>query len=247
MTRVMYDAIRPTLIPDPAPAVVAGYVGGAWPSWHGYIDTNGVSVPSVRTLFPRAVHVSVAVSPDLDAHVLDCERFDATPVQCPAWAVRQRARGSVAYVYMNASTWPSVVAAFDAAHVPQPQYWVADYSSAPIIPPGAAGLQWRCTPGYDVSVVADYLPGIDPAPAGPARPGTPYPTGDVDMIVTRTVVDRLGRPLPGPSQVVCVHAAGLHVHGASSTAVDVALKAGVHPPVPVNQLQHDELVRCLVG
>lgn len=172
MTRTMYDAITPAQIPAGA-TMVAGYVGGQWPSY----------AEAVRR-FPHAVHVSIAVQADEDAQVLDCERYDATPQQCPGWAVRQRHRGQVPTVYCNTSTWPSVRAAFRAQGVPLPLWWAAQYDNDPALIAGAVAKQYRTTPGYDVSSVVNYWPGVDPAPKPPAPvPVPPFTMKGPRMIV----------------------------------------------------------------
>lgn len=150
MTRIMYDGINPSSIPKDA-EIVASYVDGKWPNY-----------PQLKTLFPHALHLSIAVDPAHDAQCLDVERFDATPEQAPAWAARQRKRGNpYPWVYMNSATWSAVRAAFNDQSVPEPLYWVANYDGRPIIPAGAIGKQYRNTPGYDESVIADSIPGFD--------------------------------------------------------------------------------------
>jgi hypothetical protein len=146
--------------------MVAGYVAGQWPSYAGLVAR-----------FPHAVHVSIAVEASQDAQVLDCERFDATPAQCPAWAQRQRRRGQVPTVYCNSSTWPTVRAEFAAQGVALPLWWAAQYDGLAELVPGSIAKQYRgdVPPGYDVSIVADLWPGVDPP-----RPPTPAPTARKD-------------------------------------------------------------------
>lgn len=157
MTRTMYDAITPTHIPHDA-EMVAGYVGGRWPSYYGYTDGDGNHIPSIRDQFPNAVHVSIAVEANQDADVLDVERYDATPAQAPAWVERQRKRGAQPTVYCSESVWPDVRHAFNAANVADPDYWIANYDGHAVIPDGAVAKQYENTPGYDVSLVADCWP-----------------------------------------------------------------------------------------
>jgi hypothetical protein len=77
---VMFDAVEPSQIPVDAPCV-AGYTGGAWPTYHELDD-----------LFPHAHHVSIAISASEDADILDVEPGDASPDQAPGWAARQIVR-----------------------------------------------------------------------------------------------------------------------------------------------------------
>jgi hypothetical protein len=101
--------------------------------------------------------------------VCDVENGDLTPEQAPDWVYRQRARGIIPSVYCNQSTWPAVKAAFTARNIPQPYYWIANYSNGPLIPTGASAIQYQNNPGYDVSNVAPIWPTIDglvkPTPA----------------------------------------------------------------------------------
>jgi len=163
--RLMYDAIYPKNIPANA-VVVASYVDGKWPNYTDAVNR-----------FPYARHLSIAVFAKDDAMALDVERYDASPQEAPGWVARQRKRGYAhPIVYMNTATWPAVRAEFKRQNVPEPLYWVADYTSGPSIPTGAIAHQYQGTtpPGYDVSVIADYVPGLDPAPA-------PVQGKDLDM------------------------------------------------------------------
>jgi len=161
--RTMYDAVTADniLAANPRPQMVAGYVdkiklepwsGGDW------------------ALFPDAVKVQIVKKATTNAgHVLDVEPGDATPSEAPGWVKMRRAAGADPTVYCNASTWPTVRAAFQAAGVAEPHWWIAHYDGDPTIPAGAVAKQYRgdVAPGYDVSSVVDYWPGVDPAPGAP--------------------------------------------------------------------------------
>lgn len=167
MTRTMYDSTNPAAIPVTA-GMVAGYVDGAfvWPAagW---------------ARFPRAVKVRIAVFASTnDGVVLDVERGDAAPAQAPGWVQRRRAAGMDPSVYCSISLWPAVRAAFHAAGVAEPHYWVAGYpAGGAVIPGGAIAHQYAdpLTSGgqWDLSVVADYWPGIDPAGGNVSTPNSP--------------------------------------------------------------------------
>ena len=157
MTRMMYDGVNASSVPSGA-AIYAGYVDGQWQSYE-----------SLVAKFPNARHVSICVTASGSARVLDVETGDASPAQAPGWVARQRAAGNqYPVVYMNSSTWPAVKAAFADQGVAAPLYWVAAYvddaSDVPDIPSGAIGIQYYDFGGYDASRVADYWPGLDPAP-----------------------------------------------------------------------------------
>lgn len=168
MTRTMYDALSTQAAAIPADAeLVAGYIDAgpvpAAPPWG----------PAEWALFPHAIHVGIATQPGTNAgDVLDVEAGDATPDQAPGWVSMRRAAGASPSVYCSASAWPTVRAAFAAAGVAEPPYWIASYSQPPdtSIPAGAVAHQWGgpASGAYDVSTVADHWPGIDPPPAPPA-------------------------------------------------------------------------------
>lgn len=152
--RTMYDGISPTRLPYGA-QLYAGYDDGRWPD--AYTIANrfpGIPVVRITTTWG-----------DNAGDVLDVERGDATPEQAPTWVARRRCAGATPTVYCSLSAWPTLKDVFSADAMPEPNWWVADYTlTAADLPAGAVALQYASTPGYDVSVVADYWPGIDPVP-----------------------------------------------------------------------------------
>lgn len=162
MTRTMYDGVDATRLPTTA-QMVAGYVDGLY-KWS---DANWAR-------FPRSVKVRIAVfSQTNDGQVLDVEPGNATPAQSVDWVLMRRRAGVDPTVYMNTSTWPTVRSAFQARGVAEPHYWVAQYDGVASIPAGAIGKQYVNDEanGWDLSVIADHWPGIDPNPA--PHPPTP--------------------------------------------------------------------------
>jgi hypothetical protein len=97
------------------------------------------------------------------------ETGDATPAQAPGWVKARRAAGADPTVYCSASLWPTVRAAFTAAGVAQPHYWIAHYDGDPTIPAGAVAKQYVDPPNsgghWDLSAVAGHWPGVDITPA----------------------------------------------------------------------------------
>ena len=161
MTRTMYDSITPGNIPNSA-TMVAGYADGRY-----------ANLGAMRARFPHATIVSIAVRWTTRAQVLDVEAGDATPTQAVQWCTQTMADtpNHLLTVYCNTSEWPHVRAAFQNAGVTEPNYWVAQYDNNPAIPAGAIAKQYQGdTHGYDKSVVADYWPGVDPAPKPSGTP-----------------------------------------------------------------------------
>ncbi|WUV07586.1 hypothetical protein OG738_38375 [Amycolatopsis sp. NBC_01488] len=154
----MYDAVTAgnILEKDGRPVLVAGYV-----------DRIKLAPWSADdwALFPDALKVRIVKKASTDdGHVLDVELGDATPEQAPGWARRRRESGFAhPVVYCNRSTWPKVKAAFAAQGVEPPLYWIATATGRPEIPDGAIAAQYLLdvAPGIDISVVADFWPGVD--------------------------------------------------------------------------------------
>lgn len=159
MTRVLYDAVTVANVPAGA-TLVAGYDDGYY---------NNVAAFAAR--FPHAGIVSITVfASDNKGIVLDVETGDATPAQAPGWAKMRRHAGADPTVYCNSSTWQAVKDAFTNAGEPQPHYWIAQYDGVAVIPAGAVAKQYADRGPYDLSIVADYWPGVDSAPP-PPQPG----------------------------------------------------------------------------
>jgi len=161
----LYDSVDASVIPADAEAV-AGYVDGRYrwsaADWARF----------------RGLKLGIAVFATDDGDVLDVEAGDATPDQAPGWVVRQRARGIDPIVYCSRSAWPAVRAAFAAAGVPEPRWWIAQYDGDPTLAPGEWGHQYagNVAPGVDLSVIADQ-------PASPA-PRPSVQTKEVTMFMT---------------------------------------------------------------
>ncbi|MBS2962909.1 hypothetical protein KGA66_07635 [Actinocrinis puniceicyclus] len=155
MTRTMYDGVDASLLPTSA-ELVGGYVDGLY-RWSA----------ANWTRFPDAVKVRIAVFPTTnDGHVLDVEPGNATPAESVDWVLMRRHAGVDPTVYMSYSTWPQLRSAFQARGVAEPHYWVALYDGVATIPAGAVAKQYYNNNqlGYDLSVVADHWPGVDPSP-----------------------------------------------------------------------------------
>lgn len=149
--RTMYDAVTPGNIPASA-QMVAGYIDGRY-AWRA----------ADWARFPGAVKVRIAVFASTnDGHVLDCENGDATPGQCPGWVSRRRATGADPTVYCSLAAWGAVRNCFISAGVREPHYWIAAYpGNGPALYAGSVAHQYADPGPVDISVVADYWPGVD--------------------------------------------------------------------------------------
>jgi hypothetical protein len=154
----MYDSTTAADIPADA-VMVAGYIDGLY-AWH----------PADWARFPGARHVRIAVNPATSgADVYDVETGDLTPAQCPAVWRRERARGREPVAYVNRANRAQVMAAFDAAGLYRPHVWQATLDNSQPWDPGVVAIQYagQAITGkhYDLSVVEEFWPGVDPAPS----------------------------------------------------------------------------------
>lgn len=159
MTRRMYDSDNPNAIPANAP-MVAGYIdgdSGRWPesAWNRFTG--------------KKVRIARRVSTN-DGHVLDVEAGIPTVwppnLNIVKWVQMRRRAGVEPTIYCNQlNDWPGIRQLFNATSVRQPYYWVARYDNVAVIPAGAIAKQYANPPlaggHYDLSVVADYWPGVD--------------------------------------------------------------------------------------
>lgn len=83
-------------------------------------------------------------------------------VEKGALTIQQAIQIGYGSVYCSTSGWPANVAAYRAAGKPQPNWWVAAYPGiGPTIPAGAIAHQYTDVGPYDLSIVADFWPGVD--------------------------------------------------------------------------------------
>lgn len=118
----MFDSIDVSQIPVNARAV-AGYVGGRWPTFY-----------SLKTRFPKAERLSIAVFASEDADCLDVEPGDATIAQAPRWVKRQLAGGAKRpVVYTSVSQAKSLLDSLAKAGIPRSKVrlWTAHYTFKP--------------------------------------------------------------------------------------------------------------------
>lgn len=185
MTRVMYDALEPNGIPlnIEAGALVAGYV-----------DNTSVPDSYARMVkrFPNYRHVSISSHARNAAQVLDVERGAVDPSDRATivnWVNQQLSGGGKPIIYANTSTWPQVRSYFTTP----PQWWEANWNGQRVINPGTVGHQLAGEPGYDLSVMLDHIPGIDPAPRPDGDDMTPQ---DIYVILTQFFTDAKDPKVP---------------------------------------------------
>jgi len=181
--RTLYDSVTANNIPKSA-TLVAGYVDGNY-KWSAKDWAR----------FPNSVKLQIAVHANTVADVLDVEvGNDMVPTHWVTWAKLARTAGRTPIIYMNTATWAQVRHAFLSRGVPEPLYWVAQYDNIKTVPAGAIAKQYADVGPYDLSVVVDHIPGVDPAPKPKPKP-TPVPVPKVrrndmhaDLVLNKPLV-----------------------------------------------------------
>lgn len=163
VTRTMLDGISPLRLPDSGD-LYAGYDDGRWPD-----------AGAIAARFGGKRVLRITTDPlDLIGDVLDVERGDARPAQIPGWLTARRSAGAWPSVYCSSSALPTCREAVDAAGIAEPPWWVAAYPGKTVsLTNGIVAHQYASFRGYDVSVVADYWPGVDPEPSTTTTPPQP--------------------------------------------------------------------------
>jgi len=176
--RYMYDSVNTNNLPVNGD-FYAGYVAGNWPN---FIE--------ISKKFPKKRVVSIAVQADEDAQVLDIEQGDATADQAPAWVTRMRFHGRKRpTIYTSRSNMDAVVAAFDAAKVVHPDFWIADWTNSPHSIPGAVAVQYKTTPEYDKTCITDrYWPDVKPVITKRIVHKVMAPVRKVAKVIKRAVI-----------------------------------------------------------
>ncbi len=157
----------------------AAYAPDGYDIYLGYVDGSYQSYPALKKRFPGKLVVPIAVFPSTNAGVVfDGPPDNSTWPRVVDWVVMRRKAGVDPTVYTDASDWATGVQAFNARGVPGPHWWIASWNGVQDIPAGAIGHQYQEVPQrYDVSVFADYWPGVDakPSPPAPKPPPAPAP------------------------------------------------------------------------
>lgn len=206
------------------PAGADGYLG--------YIDGNYQSYKPLLARFPDTLVVPISVDPSSNhGLVFDGPPDNATWPQVVQWVARRRSSGADPTVYTDQSSWTTAQAAFRAAGVAYPHWWIANYNGIPTIPDGAIGHQYATVVGkYDTSVVADYWPGVDPAPTTTApAPPAPVATQSVledDMALLLSVTPDPTNPGGGGAGIFLLSGA-MVAHVTDGTSYNSLINAGL--------------------
>jgi hypothetical protein len=137
---------------------------GGFDIYLGYIDGKYQSYNGLRSRFPGKLIVPIAVYTSTNAGlVFDGPPDNGTWPGVVSWVRMRRAAGVDPTVYTDGDQWPVGQAAFKSAGVAEPHWWIASWNGIQTIPAGAIGHQYANTDPYDLSVFADYWPGVDPA------------------------------------------------------------------------------------
>lgn len=176
--RTMADAIEASQLPTGCD-LYAGYVNGQWPSYG-----------PIKARFPEKIVVSITINASTPAIVLDVETGDATPTQAPGWVHVMRAAGVTPTIYCSLALWTTVRRLFERVNEPEPNWWIAAYPGCGAsLYATSVAHQYQNANGYDLSVVADYWPGVDPVITDPSLPKGVIVMGVAVAQTGRLVVD----------------------------------------------------------
>jgi len=181
-----------------ADSVTAANLPAGFDLYAGYVDGRYANYNQIAAMYPGKT-VGIAVFSTTNAGTVgDCENGDMTPQTSVNWVVMRRKAGITPTIYCSASAWPTVQRSFQTWGVAQPQYWIAAYPGpGPVLYPGAIAHQWIDRGPYDESVVADYWPGVDPAPSPPEEEEMPLYATDsagTGFIIATDLSSKTGMP-----------------------------------------------------
>jgi hypothetical protein len=222
MTRTMYDAINAGSLPADGD-LYAGYVDGNWPD-----------KPAVAARFPGKLVVGITVNPNDNIGVVgDGPPDNGAWDEWVNWVLKRRAAGEDPALNTNMSSWPAGKAAFKAAGVAAPHWWIADYDDDPAIPAGAVAKQYASNSLYDTSSVVDYWPGVDTTPVPPAPIQTDLE--EIELII----FDAPRSAAPDAPRDMWLFGNGKYQHILDSKSYEAYVKAGLKVAV-IEYADHEQ-------
>lgn len=239
MTRTGADSTNPEYLPE------------GMDIYLGYVDGNYRSYDAIKARFPRALVVPIATQAGGNVGTVgDGPPDNGTWPEWVGWVVRRRKAGVDPTMYTDASSWTEAIQAFNHAGVAQPHWWIAKWDNHPEVLPGSIGKQYQEVPRrYDLSLFADYWPGVDPKPAstgggGSAGTTTATPTGTTTATPTRKIKGMLLTyviPENGHNPGIWLLSGSLYAHMVSSADVKAFGDAGV-PTAHISLTQHEAFI-----
>lgn len=156
--RIGYDTIGANAARIPRTAAIVG----------GYDDGEFKWSKEDWELFPDALQLHITVLADPDVPAYDCEPGNGNPQDAVDHASTRRSRGLRSLEYCGLDTWYAEIEQLmaEAGLLSWIGLWVAKYDGVSQLPTlvDVVGKQYSDPGPYDVSIFADYLPGIDPEP-----------------------------------------------------------------------------------
>lgn len=171
-----------TLDPSRIIGQIVAALPDGWDLYAGYVDGRYPSYQPAVARFGAEKCIPIAVFSTTNAGLVgDCENGDMTPTTAVSWVVMRRRSGVDPTIYCSLALWPTVKAAFAAANVAEPHWWIAAYpGNGAQLYDGSIAHQYSDAGPYDESVVADFWPGFDPiTPPAPNSPPVHYPGDNV--------------------------------------------------------------------
>jgi hypothetical protein len=185
----MYDSTNAADVPSGG-SLYAGYINGKYQSYYGMVQRFGTNNVLSITVMAHTGLTDGWVAAD----ILDIESGDALPSEAPGWVTEMRdlARPIITCYCSRKGTWPATLAAFQAAKVPLPDFWIADYTNQPHLVPGSVATQWTDTGPYDISLTNGSWPLSTAVLPDPLPPIQTYPVGARTMNVVAVKTDTNG-------------------------------------------------------
>jgi hypothetical protein len=156
---IFVSGVAEAIAANPGISVAMGYDDGNWPD-----------AAAIAAAYPGMTVIRITTNPNDDqGDMLDLETGNGVPAQGPPWIAKRRQQGHGGPLLYFPDSWrQDVLNAFSSQGVPLPGLFPAAYPGpGPVLinPVTDVGHQYIDVGDYDLSVVVDYLPGIDPSPS----------------------------------------------------------------------------------
>jgi hypothetical protein len=217
----MYDSINVSTLPAGGD-LYAGYDDGDWPD-----------AAAIAARFPGKTVIRITTNPNNNEGTIgDGPPDNGAWDEWTNWVLNRRAEKVDPTINTNQSSWAAGIAAFKAANVAQPHWWIANYDGDPTIPAGAVAKQYA-SGTYDTSSVVAYWPGVDPAPVTTPPPATTLEEDDDMKLVIAPRSGDAGAPTD-----VFLLGNGEYKHVPTQGYVDDLVAFGVPAPELINYPLH---------
>lgn len=219
MTRLMYDSLDASAIPVTA-TMVAGYT---------YRMGAAIWSESDWARFPNATKVTISTSAGYAADVWDAESGDGSPSDIVTFRETCTNAGmTYCTVYAGKNAWlPEILSLIESNGLSDINIWDSDATGVAHLNSGSVATQYAVSSqsggDYDLSLVADYWPGVDSVPVTPVNS-----VEDNEMLIVTCSTAKPAQPailvignssfgIPSAADAAALEAAGVKVANVSPT------------------------------